>query len=125
MSNSNPPVFGDDDHPVLGDIGLDDTGDSMVIERAPVRQKAKPPPQFAVVFLNDDYTPVDFVVQVLVNVFRKSADEAEAITMEVHTKGKGIAGVFTKDIAETKVVQVHSIAKAREHPFRCHTQPVQ
>jgi ATP-dependent Clp protease adaptor protein ClpS len=124
MSVSRPPVFGDDDHPVLGDIGLDDDNVGTVLERTPSRQKAKPPPQFAVIMLNDDFTPVDFVVAVLVDIFRKPMDEAEAIPMDVHKKGKGVAGIYTKDIAETKVTQVHRVAHEHQHPFRCNIQPV-
>jgi len=94
-------------------------GGEMVIERAPEKEKLKEPPKWAVVMLNDDYTPMEFVVELLVRIFRKSADEAEAIMWDVHKKGKGIAGVYTKDIAETKVVQANTIAQQAKHPFRC------
>lgn len=94
-------------------------GGEIVLERTPAREKLKEPPKFAVVMLNDDFTPMDFVVLLLVNLFRKSQDEAEAIMLEVHKKGKGVAGVYTKDIAETKVMQANSIAQQHEHPFRC------
>lgn len=113
---------GDDDHPVLGDIGLDDDN---VIDRVPAKQRQKlaPPPRFAVVMLNDDFTPIDFVIAVLMKLFDKSADEAEAITMDVHKKGKGVAGVYTKDIAETKVILVNKVAQENEHPFLCQVEP--
>src|SRR5210317_28304 len=92
-----------------------DSGGEIVLDRSPARQKLEPPPMYAVVLLNDDFTPMEFVVQVLIHLFRKSEDEAEAIMMDVHKKGKGIAGVFTKDIAETKVRQVNDVARANKH----------
>ena len=95
----------------------------IVLERTPTRQAAAEPPKFAVVMLNDDFTPMDFVVMLLTNLFRKSQDEAEAIMMDVHNKGKGIAGVYTKDIAETRVYQANGIAQENEHPFRCQMEP--
>jgi ATP-dependent Clp protease adaptor protein ClpS len=98
-------------------------GGEIVLERVPTRQAAKEPPKFAVVLLNDDFTPMDFVVLLLINLFRKSQDEAEAIMLDVHNKGKGIAGVYTKDIAETRVHQANSIAQENEHPFRCQMEP--
>lgn len=110
------------------DTNWEATGDNdgnydIVLDHAPVKQKLKPPPMYAVVMLNDDFTPMDFVVAVLVNMFRKSSDEAEAIMMDIHKKGKGIAGIFTKDIAETKVRQVNSVAQQQKHPFLCQVEP--
>ena len=98
-------------------------GGEIVLERTPARQTAKEPPKFAVVLLNDDFTPMDFVVLLLTNLFRKSPDEAEAIMLDVHNKGKGIAGVYTKDIAETRVHQANSIAQENGHPFLCSVEP--
>lgn len=100
-------------------------GGDIVIERTPLKKKQKlaPPPKYAVVLLNDDFTPIDFVIAILMRMFNKSADEAEAITMDVHKKGKGIAGVYTKDIAETKVRQVNTIAQQNQHPFLCQVEP--
>ena len=82
----------------------------------------KEPPKWAVVMLNDDYTPMEFVVQLLVNLFRKSTDEAEAIMWDIHKKGKGIAGVYTRDIAETKMLQANATAQKHKHPFKCVTE---
>jgi len=101
----------------------EDKGDTHVIERVPMRQKLQEPPKFAVVMLNDDFTPMDFVVLLLTKLFRKSQDEAEVIMTEVHEKGKGVAGIYTKDIAETRVHQANSIAQKNEHPFRCQVEP--
>ena len=88
------------------------------------RPEVKPPPMYKVVLLNDDFTPMDFVVLVLTRLFNKSLDEAEAIMMDVHEKGKGVAGSYTREIAETRVVQVHDIAQADGHPFQCEMEPI-
>jgi ATP-dependent Clp protease adaptor protein ClpS len=88
------------------------------------RLKPGPPPSYAVVMLDDDLTPMDFVVLVLISLFNKTEDEAEIIMMDVHEKGKGVAGSYTREIAETRVVQVHEIAQANEHPFQCEMEPV-
>ena len=97
----------------------DNDGGEIVIEKAPEREKLREPPKWAVIMLNDDYTPMEFVVGLLINVFKKTADEAEAIMWDVHKKGKGVAGVYIKDIAETKMVQANTIAQRSKHPFKC------
>ncbi|MEW5745588.1 MAG: ATP-dependent Clp protease adapter ClpS [Nitrospirota bacterium] len=83
------------------------------------RQKPKTPRQYRVILLNDDYTTMDFVVQVLETVFHKSTPEATRIMLNVHKNGKGVAGVYTKDIAETKVAAVHDMARKRQFPLKC------
>jgi len=100
--------------------------DCAVVERPPARERLKPepPPGYAVVMLDDDFTPMDFVVLVLVRLFNKTGDEAEVIMMDVHEKGKGRAGCYTREIAETRVAQVHDIARANEYPFTCEMEPV-
>lgn len=97
----------------------DDDG-ALVVDRPPAeeRKDLAPPPKYAVVFLNDDYTPMDFVVGLLMKFFKKSQEEAAQITLDVHEKGEGLAGVYPKDIAETKAVQVVQVAQANGHPFR-------
>jgi ATP-dependent Clp protease adaptor protein ClpS len=75
----------------------------------------KYPKMYKVLILNDDYTSMEFVIDVLMNVFHKSFSEAETIMLEVHKKDKGLCGVYTHEIAETKVAQVHK--KARENGF--------
>ena len=107
----------------------DDYGDddgALVVDRPPTedKQRADPPPRYAVVLLNDDFTPMDFVVSVLTHLFNKSKDEAEVIMTEVHERGKGLAGTYPKDIALTKIEQVHNIAQHNQHPFRCEIEPL-
>ncbi|MGB7293660.1 MAG: ATP-dependent Clp protease adapter ClpS [Thermodesulfobacteriota bacterium] len=81
--------------------------------------KLKRPDMYRIVLLNDDYTPREFVVWVLVRVFYKSEVEGTRIMLEAHTKGKSIIGVYTYDIARTKVMQVDNLAKQHEHPLKC------
>jgi len=81
------------------------------------RKKVERPKKYQVVMYNDDYTPMNFVVAVLVSVFKKSEDAAKRVMLQVHESGKGIAGVYTKEIADTKVMQAMSFAKDHEHPF--------
>lgn len=76
------------------------------------------PKMYRVTLLNDHYSTMDFVVEVLMEVFRKSETEATRIMLEVHRKGAGVCGVYTRDIASTKVSQVHQLAKQREFPLR-------
>jgi ATP-dependent Clp protease adaptor protein ClpS len=85
----------------------------------PSEAKVKPPPMFQVVMYNDDYTPMEFVVWLLQTLFFKSRDEATRVMLQVHNDGKGIAGVYTHDVARTKAVQVEQIAKKHEHPLAC------
>jgi ATP-dependent Clp protease adaptor protein ClpS len=87
-----------------------------VLERT--REKQARPPRFKVVLYNDDYTPMQFVVNLLEAVFRKSPVEANALMLRIHRSGSGIAGVFTLDVAETKVAEVHKLAEERGYPLR-------
>jgi|MudIll2142460700_1097286.scaffolds.fasta_scaffold128655_2 ATP-dependent Clp protease adaptor protein ClpS len=79
----------------------------------------KKPPLYRVFLLNDDYTTMDFVVHVLQGVFHKSSVEATQIMLHVHKNGKGLAGIYTKEIAETKVGTVHKLAREQEFPLKC------
>jgi ATP-dependent Clp protease adaptor protein ClpS len=79
--------------------------------------KLKKPKMYRVILNNDDYTSMEFVVEVLVKIFRKNATEATIIMMDVHEKGKGVVGVYTHDIAMTKVIQVEEMATEREPPL--------
>ena len=90
---------------------------SSVVTRT--RAKTKRPPMYKVMIVNDDYTPMDFVVQVLKACFYKSHEEAISIMLQVHHNGSGICGVYTRDVAETKVEQVLSNSRQGEHPLRC------
>ncbi|HJP03631.1 MAG: ATP-dependent Clp protease adapter ClpS [Chromatiales bacterium] len=87
----------------------------LVVEEA--KPEVKKPSLFQVVLLNDDYTPMDFVVEVLELIFGMDRQKATRIMLEVHTKGKGRCGVFTYEIAETKVAQVSSYAQQHQHPL--------
>ena len=81
--------------------------------------KLKQPSRYRVVLINDDYTPMGFVVEVLESIFSMERNRATRVMLEVHTKGKGICGVFTYEIAETKVAQVMGIAQQQQHPLLC------
>ena len=79
----------------------------------------KPPKQYKVILINDDFTPMEFVVQVLMTFFTMDHAKATRIMMNVHTKGKGICGVYSHEIAETKVDQVNEYSKINQHPLLC------
>jgi ATP-dependent Clp protease adaptor protein ClpS len=96
---------------------IKDGDPGLALEEA--RPKLKRPPLYRVVLLNDDYTPMEFVVEVLQKVFSLDRSTATRIMLEVHTKGKGICGVFTYEIAETKVAQVTGLAQQHQHPLLC------
>ncbi|HYW76135.1 MAG TPA: ATP-dependent Clp protease adapter ClpS [Gammaproteobacteria bacterium] len=91
-------------------------------------QEAEPelkrPPLFKVVIVNDDYTPMEFVVEVLQTFFRLDRNKAVQIMLYVHTRGKGVAGVFTYEIAETKAAQVNEYARQNQHPLLCTLEEV-
>lgn len=81
--------------------------------------KAAPPPLYQVIMLNDDFTTMDFVIDVLTSIFKKSADEAERIMLTIHYQGRGVCGVYPKDIAATRIQQVHQLAQLEQHPLKC------
>lgn len=83
------------------------------------RPKLKRPPLYKVLLLNDDYTPMEFVVFVLEHFFGMNREKATQVMLHVHTRGMGVCGVFAKDIAETKVAQVNEHARANQHPLLC------
>jgi ATP-dependent Clp protease adaptor protein ClpS len=89
----------------------------LVVEEA--APQVKQPPLYNVVLLNDDYTPMEFVVDVLERFFRMDRSGATRVMLEVHTRGKGVCGVFTYEIAETKVAQVTSYSRDHQHPLMC------
>ena len=89
----------------------------LAVEEA--RPKLKRPPLYRVVLINDDFTPMEFVVDILETVFGMERTRATQVMLEVHTKGKGVCGVFSYEIAETKVAQVMGIAKQHQHPLLC------
>jgi len=89
----------------------------LVVEEA--APEVKEPPLYRVVLLNDDYTPMEFVVDVLERFFRMDRETATRVMLEVHMKGKGVCGVFTYEIAETKVAQVVGYSRDNQHPLMC------
>jgi ATP-dependent Clp protease adaptor protein ClpS len=109
-NSANPP--GDD-----GGRFNQDQDNGVIVEKA--RPKLKPPPLYKVILLNDDYTPMEFVVQVLEYFFGMSREKATQIMLHVHTRGRGVCGVYTRDIAETKVAQVNDYSRTHNHPLLC------
>jgi ATP-dependent Clp protease adaptor protein ClpS len=94
----------------------DDSFTGVVVD---TKAKTKKPSMYKVLMLNDDYTPMEFVVHVLERFFGKSREEATQIMLHVHRRGVGICGVFTYEVAETKVTQVVDYARGRQHPLQC------
>ena len=86
---------------------------------APSATRQKPPPLYKVLLLNDDYTPMEFVVVVLQQFFSKSREQATQIMLKVHNEGIGLSGLYPHDIAETKVNQVTTFAREHQHPLQC------
>jgi ATP-dependent Clp protease adaptor protein ClpS len=97
-------------NPTEGENGL-------AVEQA--RPKLKQPRLYKVILLNDDYTPMEFVVQILEHFFGMSREKATQIMLHVHTRGKGVCGVYTHEIAETKVAQVNDYSRSHQHPLLC------
>jgi ATP-dependent Clp protease adaptor protein ClpS len=89
----------------------------LAVEEA--RPRLKEPPLYRVVLINDDYTPMEFVVEILESIFGMERTRATQVMLEVHTKGKGVCGVYNFEIAETKVAQVMGIAQQHQHPLLC------
>lgn len=92
----------------------------LVAEATP---KTRQPPLFKVLLLNDDFTPMEFVVELLERFFAMNRSKATRVMLEVHTQGKGVCGVFTYEIAETKVAQVMAFARDNQHPLMCTMEP--
>jgi ATP-dependent Clp protease adaptor protein ClpS len=109
------PVCGTDRR---DDNRRDDNGTStgVVVKAKP---KTKKPSMYKVLMLNDDYTPMEFVVHILERFFQKSREEATRIMMHVHRRGVGVCGVYTYEVAETKVTQVMDFARRHQHPLQC------
>jgi len=89
----------------------------LALEEA--RPEVMLPPMYRVVLMNDDYTPMDFVIEILQTFFRMSHDRATQVMLHVHTRGKGVCGVFTFAIADTQDVQVNEYSRQCEHPLKC------
>ena len=102
MANTNP----------IGDIAI-----------KPSAVKPKLPDMYKVLLLNDDYTPMEFVVETIQRFFNKTREQATQIMLKVHTEGRGVCGVYPQDIAETKMQQVSMAAKEAQHPLQCVVEP--
>ena len=100
-----------------------DDGGSVVLERR--AQKTKPPQMHRVLMLNDDFTPMEFVIVVLQEFFSKDREAATQIMLKIHLDGKGVCGVYSRDVAATKVEQVLDAANKSGHPLQCVSEPVE
>ena len=103
----------------MNDVLKNSSSQTLVVSKV----KQKKPKLYKVILLNDDYTPMEYVVKLLREVFRKSENDAINIMLMVHKKGSGVCGVFTKEIAETKVFTVVRRAKSDQHPLKCIMEP--
>jgi len=104
---------------ILSQEGSHQPGDEGGLLVAPAKSALKKPSMYKVMMLNDDYTPMDFVVEVLIKFFGMNEEKATQIMMVVHTQGKAVCGVYTRDIAETKAAQVNQYSSECEHPLLC------
>jgi ATP-dependent Clp protease adaptor protein ClpS len=111
------PYLGDDDRKRRGDPGAPGSPGSAVITKT--KPATKRPSMYRVLLLNDDYTPMEFVVHVLERFFNKDRESATRIMLHVHQHGIGECGVFTYEVAETKVTQVMDFARKHQHPLQC------
>jgi ATP-dependent Clp protease adaptor protein ClpS len=125
MATKSPKVPAQPKAPSAQPFKPDDAsgGNSVVLERR--TQKVKPPQMYQVVLLNDDYTPMEFVVIVIQEFFNKDRETATQIMLKIHLDGKGVCGVFSKDVAATKVDQVTEAARKNGHPLQCISEPVE
>jgi ATP-dependent Clp protease adaptor protein ClpS len=90
-----------------------------------VKKKVDPPPMYKVMLNNDDYTPMEFVIEVLVTYFNINSEKANQLMLAVHTQGRAVCGIFTAEIAETKVMQVNQHSRKYQHPLMCTMEPAQ
>lgn len=108
---------------LMSDEGTE-IGDDGDVAVAPSKPKLKPPAMYNVVMFNDDFTPMEFVVEVLELFFSLDREAATRVMLTVHTAGKAICGTFTRDIAETKMYQVNQFAQQNQHPLLCEIEVV-
>ena len=117
------PVVPPTQNPPVTPQTPDDGGGALVVER--ITQRVEPPKMFQVVMLNDDFTPMEFVIEVLQHFFSKSREAATQIMLKIHLDGKGVCGVYSHEIAETKVAQVMDAAHGAGHPLQALAEPVE
>ncbi|MAD58293.1 MAG: ATP-dependent Clp protease adapter ClpS [Porticoccus sp.] len=98
------------------------SGSTSILEEK--KPKLKKPPLYAIIIFNDDYTPMEFVVTLLKQVFSMNYDAATRIMLKVHTEGKAVCAIYIRDVAETKAQQVRELARDNEHPLKCEIEPV-
>lgn len=104
------------------DSAADSEGGLAVL---PAKPKLKRPPMYKVVLLNDDYTPMDFVVEILETFFSMSREKATHVMLTVHVHGRAVCGIYTRDIAETKAAQVNQYSRENQHPLLCEIEAVE
>ena len=107
--------------PRLANEPSEDGDSDLAVQTAP--PELKRPPLYAVVLLNDDYTPMEFVIEILQQYFAMNLDQATQVMLTVHYEGKGVAGVYPRDIAETKANQVNNYARSQGHTLLCQIEP--
>ena len=111
------PIIGmSDDGNDMNEEGEPDNESGLVLKTRPKTQK---PSMYKVLLLNDDYTPMEFVVHILESIFKKNRQEATDVMLHVHRRGVGVCGVYTFEVAETKVAQAMDFARANEQPLQC------
>lgn len=98
--------------------------ETVVNHKTHLERKDEEPKKYAIVFINDDYTPMDFVIALLTQVLHHPMDIAEALMMEVHNSGQTVVKIYPKDIAETKTAMINNIAQEHQHPLKAVTQPI-
>ena len=110
-------TLGNDDH-----NSADDSDSGLAVLAS--KPKLKRPPMYKVMLLNDDYTPMDFVVEILELFFSMSREKATQVMLTVHVQGKAVCGIYTRDIAETKAAQVNQYSRENQHPLLCEIEAV-
>lgn len=108
--------------PVPAMTNQNDSSGTVILEKQTAQ--VKPPPMYQVILLNDDYTPMEFVVHVLQEIFVKTQEEAMAIMLKVHHEGRGVCGIYPHDVAATRIHQVMQFARSQQHPLQCVMEPV-
>lgn len=111
ISTFRPCAGPDDEQPFA------DEGSGLLLEEA--RPQLQKPPMYKVLLINDDYTPMDFVVEILERFFTMNREQATRVMLNVHTQGKAVCGLFTRDVAETKAMLVNQYARESQHPLLC------
>ena len=119
FAEPQPAVHAGDEEDRPGDGGPPGDGNGQVGLATRTRTRSKKPSQYKVLMLNDDYTPMEFVVLVLKRYFRMDLEQATRVMLHVHQRGVGVCGIFPLEVAETKVNQVMDFAKQNQHPLQC------